>query len=254
MPDYNGGKPLTLSNGEQITSSLIGRWTIKTSKITQTQQNHPNDFYHQPCWLGIWSEQFDTNILGFWGRVDEVNALKLLSYLEQAGLIIPIPNTSPVKYKAKPTFASELKLCRLKFKPPVPGTENVMSPRNTLVFFNSCQKLWQTMRILQSFSIGQLQACSDVSSKIVRTVVAQLYQLGYIQTLSLKHKYFNGNEDTYQLVRDTGAKAPLLCADGISYDPNIRTIYLQEANLNYYNLDASPVVNLKKNKRRRYRR
>ena len=84
------------------------------------------------------------------------------------------------------------------------------------------------MRILRTFSIGQIQACSNVYNDTARIVVRQLYRLNYARLVAVDDAYFQGNEDIYQLIRDTGAKAPFLCADGILYDLNTCCIYYND--------------------------
>ncbi|GAP99943.1 hypothetical protein [Leptolyngbya sp. NIES-2104] len=81
------------------------------------------------------------------------------------------------------------------------------------------------MRILQTSSIGQLQACSNTSNELARRIVSQLYRFDYLRLQQQYHPYFAGNEDVYCLVRNTGAKAPLLFASGVLYDPNTHQIY-----------------------------
>ncbi|MDV2997483.1 MAG: hypothetical protein N4J56_007188 [Chroococcidiopsis sp. SAG 2025] len=196
----------------------------------------PDEFYQQPCWLDVWLATYDGNQLAFWSHLNEIEAALLLSHLESAGFLHRLGNSSPVesdsrtptRFQVHPTYYSELKFYRLNSKPPVPGVKKAKPVRHTPRFRTALQRIWTSMRILQTFSIGQLQACSDASNEVVRTVVTQLYQLNYVQLKHYCHPYFAGNEDIYQLIRDTGTKAPFLCTDGILYDSNTHCIYQTE--------------------------
>jgi hypothetical protein len=84
------------------------------------------------------------------------------------------------------------------------------------------------MRILRTFTTGQLQICSDVGNDIVHSVVLQLRLLSYVRLIHWYDSDLDGNEHIYQLIRDTGVKAPFLCANGILYDLNTRCIYFTD--------------------------
>ena len=193
----------------------------------------PDEFYGQPCWLDIWMATCDANQLAFWSGLDEAEAARLLSHLECDGFLIRQSHDPSdqrmsralLRFQVQPTYYSELKFYRFKPKPPVPGAKKAKPIQHTSRFRLALQRIWTSMRILQTFSIGQLQACSNAPNEVVRTVTSQLYQLNYVQLKLYHHPYFGGNEDLYQLMRNTGPKAPFLCADGVLYDANTHCVY-----------------------------
>ena len=185
-----------------------------------------DEFYQQRCWLDFWLENFDFATLEFWGQFEEVEAMSLLSCLETAGFVTLIHAADQIHLQVHPTYYSELRIRRIQAKPLVPGTLRAAPVQHSLSFRNGVQRLWTSMRILQSFSAGQLQACSNVTNGVARTAVFQFYQLDYLQLLSYyPNPCFSGNENQYQLIRNTGARAPVLCGNGLLYDPNTNCIH-----------------------------
>ena len=72
-------------------------------------------------------------------------------------------------------------------------TKRVIHIKNTPYFLTACQRIWMSMQILRTFSIGQIQACSNVYNDIARIVVRQLYQLNYARLVAVDDAYFQGN-------------------------------------------------------------
>jgi hypothetical protein len=159
--------------------------------------------------------------------MNESNASVLISYLETDGFLTRLEDFSPARLQVHSTYYSELKSYRIKLKDRIPGMKNVQM-LNTPYFLTSFQKIWMSMRILRTFSKGQLQTCADVGKDIVHTVVLQLCLLTYVRIKTYYESDFEGNEHIYQLIRDTGVKAPFLCANGILYDLNTRCIYFTD--------------------------
>jgi hypothetical protein len=199
-----------------------------------------DEFYRQPCWLELWRKTCDPCRLTFWSRIDETNAAILISYWETAGFLTRARKRT--RYRVHSTYYSQLKFYTLKPRPRIPGTKKAKPIQNTLYFRTVCQRIWMSMRILQTFSIGQLQACSNVCNDIVRTFVTQLYQLNYVRLQVCHGSNFEGNEDIYQLIRNTGArrfrgklppksslaKALFLCGEGSLYDLSTYCIYFTD--------------------------
>jgi hypothetical protein len=196
-------------------------------KTTTSKLVRPDKFYRQPCWFDIWRDTCSDRQLTFWSRMNESNASVLISYLEADGFLTRLEDCSPVRLQVHSTYYSQLKVYRVKLKGRIPSMKNVQM-LNTLYFLTSLQKIWMSMRILRTFSKGQLQTCSDVGKDIVQTVVSQLCLLTYVRIKTLYDSDFEGNEHIYQLIRDTGVKAPFLCANGILYDLNTRCIYFTD--------------------------
>ncbi|MBE9011668.1 hypothetical protein IQ250_15795 [Pseudanabaenaceae cyanobacterium LEGE 13415] len=197
------------------------------SKGVRTK-SQPDDFYQQPCWMDIWLTTFDMSQLDFWSQLDEADAARLLSHLADAGFVIEVKatRTTSLQFRVDSTAYSHLTFYRVQAKPQVPGTLKPQSVQDTLQFRAALQRLWTSMRILQTFTVGQVQACSNVTNNIAQTVVYVLYQIGYLQLISYyPHPYFLGNEDSYQLLLNTGATAPFFCGDGLLFDVNTHCIY-----------------------------
>lgn len=84
------------------------------------------------------------------------------------------------------------------------------------------------MRILHTFSASQILICSEISELVAQEFVYQMHKANFLHLLEVYDPTVFGSENVYQLVRNTGPIAPLICADGIVYDINTRTIYITE--------------------------
>ncbi len=84
------------------------------------------------------------------------------------------------------------------------------------------------MRILQIFSVSQILICSEISELVALEFVYQMHQIDFLRLVEGCEAGVFGNENIYQLIENTGPIAPLICADGIVYDINTRTIYMTE--------------------------
>jgi hypothetical protein len=196
----------------------------KKKKKTALKSVCPDKFYQQPCWLDIWLHRCSEYQLTFWSRMNESNASVLISYLEADGFLTRLEDCSSPRLKVHTTYYSRLKFYRIKLNRRLPEMKN-RQMLNTLYFLTAFQKIWMSMRILRTFSKGQLQICSAVGKDVVQTVVSQLCLLTYVRLKTCYHSDLEGKENIYQLIRDTGVKAPFLCANGILYDLNTRCIY-----------------------------
>jgi hypothetical protein len=196
-------------------------------KMVTSNLCRPDKFYRQPCWVDIWRHTCSDRQLTFWSRMNESNASVLISYLEADGFLTCFEDCSPARLQVNSTYYSRLKSYRVKLKGRIPGMNNVQM-LNTPYFLTSLQKIWMSMRILRTFSKGQLQTCSAVGKDVVQTVVSQLCLLTYVRLKTHYDSDFEGNEHIYQLIRDSGVKAPFLCANGILYDLNTRCIYFTD--------------------------
>ncbi|GAQ00047.1 hypothetical protein [Leptolyngbya sp. NIES-2104] len=74
-------------------------------------------------------------------------------------------------------------------------------------------------------ALGVCLSVIDTSNEPAQRILSQLYRFDYLRLRHQYHRCFAGNEDVYCLVRNTGAKAPLLFASGVLYDPNMHQIY-----------------------------
>jgi hypothetical protein len=199
----------------------------KKKKKTALQLVHPGNFYQQPCWVDIWRHSCSDHQLTFWSRMNENSASVLISYLEADGFVSRLEDCDSARLQVHSTYYSGLKFYRIRHKNRLPRVNNqqIQSTRN---FIAKIQKIWMSMRILRTFTTGQLQICSDVGNDIVHSLVLQLRLLSYVRLIHWYDSDLDGNEHIYQLIRDTGVKAPFLCANGILYDLNTRCIYFTD--------------------------
>lgn len=80
-------------------------------------------------------------------------------------------------------------------------------------------RVWQSMRILRSFTMPELVATADAGYDNVRKYLRGLVSAGIVRKVR-KHVGMKCGHGKYFLVRDLGPHAPRLCADGRTYDPN----------------------------------
>ena len=86
-------------------------------------------------------------------------------------------------------------------------------------------RAWQSMRILRRFSLPDLMATAEVGQDNARKYVRGLARAGYLRVVKAKANGHKGGHAVYQLVRDTGPRAPRLQKDGSTYDPNEHRTY-----------------------------
>ena len=86
-------------------------------------------------------------------------------------------------------------------------------------------RVWQSMRILRSFTQPDLVATADISTSNVKKYVSGLLKSGYLKVQHERDSGRKGGHAVYRIVRDTGPKAPRLQSDGNTYDPNEHKVY-----------------------------
>jgi hypothetical protein len=85
------------------------------------------------------------------------------------------------------------------------------------------ENLWRSMRILRSFTRGQLAAVVEREPGSVSRYVTALHRAGYLRRTQIIEAGRRGA--SWRLVRDTGPVAPVLRRNGTVYDPNNDTLY-----------------------------
>ena len=90
------------------------------------------------------------------------------------------------------------------------------------------ENIWRTIRMLKQFTINGLTAHSSTSYRDMNRATVNVYVrflkiAGYLRIISNKK-----NERTFQLVRDSGPKAPQILKAQEVYDPNINQIVYRE--------------------------
>jgi hypothetical protein len=80
-------------------------------------------------------------------------------------------------------------------------------------------RVWQAMRVLRSFTIGDLAAVCEIENPgTLRYLLYVLKAAGY---LSLQYRTGSTRQGTYRLTRDTGRLCPMpMKARSVVWDPN----------------------------------
>ena len=86
-------------------------------------------------------------------------------------------------------------------------------------------RAWQSMRIMRRFTLPDLMATAEISHDNAKKYVRGLVLSGYVRVVVERASGRKGGHAVYQLLRDTGPRAPRLQTDGRTYDPNEHRIY-----------------------------
>lgn len=87
------------------------------------------------------------------------------------------------------------------------------------------EKLWRAMRILRTFTIGELAAVTELASvKSVSAFCSELRRAGYLTVQRGNHH--RGECARYRLIRNSGPLSPWATNHSAAvYDPNTNTEY-----------------------------
>jgi hypothetical protein len=84
-------------------------------------------------------------------------------------------------------------------------------------------ELWQAMRILREFTIGELIAVCDLDGRrraAVQTYISQLRRAGFVRVARAGHQGRH-EPNTFRIARNTGPQPPAIVRYGAAmYDPN----------------------------------
>ena len=80
------------------------------------------------------------------------------------------------------------------------------------------------MRSLRQFTVPQLVATAESGADNARKYIKGLIHSGYVVVARPKDNGRKGGHEVYNLVRNTGPKAPRMQSDGRTYDPNTHTV------------------------------
>ena len=86
-------------------------------------------------------------------------------------------------------------------------------------------RVWQSMRVMRTFSQPELVATAEAGRENVRRYVRGLLNAGYLAVVRPTDSGRRGGHAVYRLVRDTGPHAPRLRVDGRTYDVNKRAVF-----------------------------
>lgn len=81
-------------------------------------------------------------------------------------------------------------------------------------------RLWQAMRMLRSFTQGDLVATAEASANHVCKYLSALVRAEYLRVVQPRRSGVAGGEAHYRLLRDTGPLAPRIGKSGL-LDPNL---------------------------------
>ncbi len=86
-------------------------------------------------------------------------------------------------------------------------------------------RAWQSMRVMRRFTLPDLVATAEIHEDNAKKYVRGLVRSGYLRIAVEKDNGRKGGHAVYQLIRDTGPRAPRMQTDGSAYDPNEHRIY-----------------------------
>lgn len=72
------------------------------------------------------------------------------------------------------------------------------------------QRMWQSMRILRRFTIGDLEATAEATRHGAQRYVSGLERAGYLTRAAERVSGVRGGAVQFRLVRDSGPQAPVL--------------------------------------------
>jgi hypothetical protein len=88
------------------------------------------------------------------------------------------------------------------------------------------ERAWQSMRILGSFTLPDLETTSGISLENARKLVLRLEQAGYLRRVST-HVTRPGMHHKWQLLRNSGPRVPVVRQGRplVVYDPNLNETF-----------------------------
>ncbi len=89
------------------------------------------------------------------------------------------------------------------------------------------QKMWNTMKISRFFTLSDLAITSGVDDSGASTYTTFLVRAGYVRLMDKIERFkAKGDQNRYQLIRDTGRFAPMVrAAQGGCWDQNEQRFY-----------------------------
>ena len=102
-----------------------------------------------------------------------------------------------------------------------PGSRNLITHRQP----KARDRIWASMRIMVRFSIPELVATAETTKANAAKYVRGLAHAGYLRVVAPKRNGAKGGHAVYQLIRNTGPRAPRLTRDGQTFDMNERQFH-----------------------------
>lgn len=81
-------------------------------------------------------------------------------------------------------------------------------------------RMWQSMRVLRSFTIADVITSAEVGASAAMKYVGYLRKAGYVRCVVPRERGRTGAHAQFRLVTDTGPHAPRIGAHGVC-DPNL---------------------------------
>jgi len=88
-------------------------------------------------------------------------------------------------------------------------------------------KAWISMRVLQHFTLPQLQMTAGITEGNLFVFMRRLVRAGYLRIVKEREINCPGSRTVYQLVRNTGPLQPIPWNNGEVYDQNTREVFGQ---------------------------
>jgi len=101
-------------------------------------------------------------------------------------------------------------------------TNGATSTRSSAV---ATQQAWQAMRVMKRFTTADLLTVASIGESMVHKYVHALATSGHLRCVQPRVSGRPGSRDVWQLVRDTGPKAPIKRWKGGVYDANTGVAY-----------------------------
>lgn len=86
-------------------------------------------------------------------------------------------------------------------------------------------RMWQSMRVLRTFTVADMQATAEVSRASATHYVRALRDAGYVVSAGSKPRGSRSEFIAYRLVRNTGPYGPRVARDGSVFDPNVEPTF-----------------------------
>lgn len=96
---------------------------------------------------------------------------------------------------------------------PLATHRRVMVPRSAP---DGCQRVWQSMRVLGTFTNSQLATVTEAAESSIRRYVGRLARAGFVRKVGRHCVGNHVRENVWRLVRNTGPQAPRASPYGVT--------------------------------------
>ena len=119
------------------------------------------------------------------------------------------------------------KVVSAQYVPPIGKSSGQKRPKCRNKRKTNQQKMWNTMKISRFFTLSDLAITSGVDDSGASTYTTFLIRAGYVRLVDKIERFkVKGDQNRYQLIRDTGRFAPMVRAkQGGCWDQNEQHFY-----------------------------